>query len=259
MSLTIDLNADLGEECGDDLAMLDLVTSASIAAGAHAGGGQVLEDTVRRAAERGVRIGAHVSYPDRATFGRESWRGRDLSGLADVLLDQIVAVADVAHAAGARVSHVKAHGALYNDAWIDPDVAEVLALALVRFRGWDHPGSTDVLGIFAPGTSVMARRCSEVPGVQVVPEAFADRAYRRDGSLAPRSQSGAVLTDAAVISHRAVTLVRDARVRTDDGAIIPVTARTLCIHGDTPDAVGHARALVAALAAAGIGIAAWSP
>jgi UPF0271 protein len=258
MAASIDLNADLGEECGDDAAMLDLVSSASVAAGGHAGGGEVLCHTVRLAADRGVQVGAHVSYPDREGFGRRSWRGRDLTGLADELVGQVVAVADAAQAVDVRVHHVKAHGALYNDATVDPAVAAVLAGALSRLRELGHPAVAATLGVFAPAASVMSRACGAVPGVHPVAEVFADRAYLPDATLVPRTEPGAVLTDATVIADRAVVMVRDGRTNAHDGSELSLSAQTLCIHGDTPDAVAHARALVRALSEAGITVRAWS-
>lgn len=255
----VDLNADLGEEVGDDAAMLELVTSASVAAGGHAGGGDVLINTVRAAATRGVWVGAHVSYPDREGFGRESWRGRDLTGLADELLAQVLAVADAASEAGVPLRHVKAHGALYNDAAVDHGVADVLAGAIEGFRRSGHSALTGPLGVFAPHASVMATRCAAVPGVRVVAEAFADRAYRPDGTLIPRSEPGAVLDDTGVITDRAIAIVRDGTAPAHAGGQVRVVAQTLCIHGDTPGAVEHARALARGLADAGIEIHPWTP
>lgn len=258
MALSVDINADLGEECGDDAAMLDVVTSASVAAGGHAGGGRILRDAVALAAEAGVAVGAHVSYPDRAGFGRVSHRGRSLAGLDEELLRQMIAVADAALAAGVGVTHVKAHGALYNDACADGRVADLLADALRAVLAAAHPAVGAELGVFAPDGSIMAQAASAIAGGRLVREAFADRAYAADGSLVPRNEPGAVLEDSTAIAERVVGMVLSGSVLATGGVPIAMVVDTVCVHGDTPGAVAHARRVKAALLHAGIDVRPWN-
>lgn len=249
----IDLNADLGEECGDDAAILSVVTTANIAAGAHAGGGNVLVETVTLAARRGVQVGAHISYPDRENFGRVSMLA-DLSAddLAASLASQLLAVHHAATKAGVPVTHVKPHGALYNDAADNPFLARLILTVIAS--------TTDSLGLPAPwpimglpNTAMhwQARR----EHIRFVPEGFADRAYRLDGTLQPRSEPGAVLTDTVAVLTQAVQIATAHEVTTvPDGVVIPMPVETLCLHGDTPDAVEHAETIRELFTATGIPI-----
>jgi UPF0271 protein len=227
----LDLNADLGEGVTDDDALLAVVTSANVACGFHAG----TEETMRRvaavAAERGVAVGAHVSYRDREGFGRRAMSvpARELA--ADVLA-QVRALA----AAGARVRYVKPHGALYNTAAADRDVAAAVCAGVAAF------GVLPVLGL--PGSELLT--AARAAGLPAVPEGFPDRAYRADGTLVPRGEPGAVLDDPAQIAARAVELARGR------------TVRSVCVHGDAPAAVEAARAARAALEAAGVRLEAFA-
>jgi UPF0271 protein len=228
----IDLNADLGEGFGrwtltDDAAMLSLVTSANVACGFHAGDPSTLRRICETAVDRGVRIGAHVSYRDLAGFGR---RAMEVPGdeLADEISYQIGALQVFARAAGSTVAYVKPHGALYNR--VVCDEAQAFAVAAgIRLAHRELP----VLGLPGSALHTAARRA----GLPVVNEAFVDRAYTAAGTLVPRGDPGAVVTDAERIARTAVSLARDGRTTALDGTPVRVRARSLCLHGDTPGAV----------------------
>lgn len=246
---SIDLNADVGESfgpwsMGEDERLIPLLSSANIACGAHAGDPLTIERTVRLAVESGVAVGAHPGYPDLAGFGR-----RDLAMAPDELaasvLAQIATVAAFARDAGADLHHVKAHGALYNAAARDSRLAEVLATAIARAA----PG-TRVYGL--PGSTFLA--AAAAVGLQPVAEGFPDRAYEPDGSLRARRHDDAVLLDSDRIAERAVAIARDGRVVAVDGSEVRLDVQTLCLHGDTPGAAGHARAVRDALAVAGLDV-----
>lgn len=242
----IDLNADLGEGVGDDDAMLEIVTSANVACGFHAGTPAELLATCRAAARVGARIGAQVSYPDRENFGR---RFMDLppDALAADVIYQIGALEAVARAAGVRLTYVKPHGALYNAIVTHEAQADAVVSAVAEYGG-----GLALMGL--PGSEALRR--GERAGLATITEAFADRAYRPDGSLVPRSEDGAVLTDSAAIAARVVGLVVDHRVTAIDGTVIEVETESVCLHGDTPGAVDHARHVSRALAEAGVEISA---
>ena len=248
--MTVDLNADLGEgfgvwRLGDDDAMLELVTSANVACGFHGGDPAGISRTCRSAAGRGVRIGAQVGYRDLAGFGRRfiDITAEDL--VADVVY-QIGALQALAHAAGAAVDYVKPHGALYNAIVTDSTQARAVAEAVHAV----DPG-LPVLGLAGSEFFAAAQRL----GLRTVPEAFADRAYQADGRLVSRREPGAVLSDVDEISDRVVSMVTSGRVAAVDGSSIPIVAESVCVHGDSPGAVGIAQAVRARLTAAGIDIA----
>lgn len=244
--LKIDLNADLGEGVGDDEAMLGVVTSANIACGFHAGTPSELLATCRAAASAGVRIGAQVSYPDRENFGRKFMDIEPEALIADVLY-QIGALEAIAHSVGTSVAYVKPHGALYNSI-VNHESQAAAVVAAVRSHGRSLP----LMGL--PGS--LSLLLAVDAGLPVITEAFADRAYRPDGTLVPRSESGAVLTDTAEIARRVVGLVVDGTVTAVDGSTISVAAESVCLHGDTPGAVAHAQAVRDALEVAQVRIAA---
>jgi UPF0271 protein len=242
----IDLNADLGEgfgvwRLGDDDAMLGIVSSANVACGFHAGDPAGLLRVCRLAAERGVRIGAQVSYRDLAGFGRRfiDVAAEDL--VADVVY-QIGALQAIATAAGTAVSYVKPHGALYNTIMTNPDQGAAVAEA-VRLVDATLP----VLGMAGSAFFDTAGR----RGLRTVAEAFADRAYRRDGQLVSRREPGAVLDDPAVIADRVVAMVTSGLVTAIDGTQIAVSVESVCVHGDSPGAVQIATAVRDRLKAAG--------
>jgi 5-oxoprolinase (ATP-hydrolysing) subunit A len=245
----IDLNADLGEgfgvwRLGDDDAMLGIVTSANVACGFHAGDPAGLLRVCRLAAERGVRIGAQVSYRDLAGFGR---RFIDVAAddlVADVVY-QIGALQAIAQASGSTVSYVKPHGALYNTIVTNRGQAAAVAEA-VRLVDAALP----VLGMAGSVFFDEAARA----GLRTVAEAFADRAYRPDGQLVSRREPGAVLHDPAAIAERVLTMVTAGQVTAIDGAQIPVSVESVCVHGDSPGAVAIAAAVRERLTAGGIDI-----
>ncbi|MEU3964483.1 5-oxoprolinase subunit PxpA [Streptomyces buecherae] len=244
----IDLNADLGEGFGrwhltDDDALLSVVTSANVACGFHAGDPSTMRRVCDLAAERGVVIGAQVSYRDLAGFGR---RAMDVPSreLADEVAYQIGALDVFARAAGARVAYVKPHGALYNRCVHD----EQQAAAVVDGVRLASDAPLPVLGL--PGSLLLAAaRAAELPAV---PEAFADRAYTARATLVPRGTPGAVIDDPNAVVKRSLTIARDRAVTTIDGEQVDVHARSLCLHGDTPGAAATARRVRAELAAAGV-------
>jgi UPF0271 protein len=243
----LDLNSDLGESfgrwvLGDDEAMLEVVTSANIACGFHAGDPLTLHRTVAAAARLGVAIGAQVGYRDLAGFGRRFLDMAPEELTADVLY-QIGALDGLARSVGSAVRYVKPHGALYNTIVAD----EVQAAAVVAaVRSYD-PGMP-VVGL--PG-SVFLQLAGEA-GLPTVREAFADRAYTAAGTLVPRREPGAVLTDPRAVADRVVALVRTGAVPAITGESVPVVAESVCVHGDSPGAVEMARAVRAALTAAGV-------
>ncbi len=246
-AMRIDLNADVGESLGpwpmgNDAALIPLVTSVNIACGFHAGDPRTIERTVALAVASGAAIGAHPGYPDLTGFGR-----RDLAMAPDdleaAIIYQVGALAAFARAAGAELRQVKAHGALYNRAAVDPETAAAVARAVRRC-------SADLVLVGLAG-SVMLRAGLDA-GLRVAAEAFPDRAYESDGTLRSRTLPGAVLTDSAVIADRAVDMARDGVVAAVDGSSVPLRVETICLHGDTPGAADHARAVRRALAAAGI-------
>ncbi len=229
---SIDLNADLGEHDGDggdaDAAMLDVVSSASISCGAHAGSRAVMEMTVEAALERGVSIGAHPSYPDRAGFGREELNMRvDL--IVESVREQIEELAEVCAAANATLSYVKPHGALYNRAARDAELATALIDCVMRI-------DPDLV-ILALAGSTMEDECRSA-GLAVAREAFIDRAYMSDGTLVSRDRAGSVIHDAALAADRALEMALDGFVRAIDGTPLTITPDSLCVHGDSRNAIG---------------------
>ena len=245
--MPIDLNADVGESygawvMGDDEGLLPLVTSANIACGAHAGDPLVMARTVGLAARFGVTAGAHPGFPDRDGFGR---RDLDMTSeeLDASLLAQLGALSAIAGAAGVRLRHVKPHGALYNRAAMDPALAETVARAVRRF-------SDELVLVGLAGS--LALEAGRSAGLKVAGEGFADRAYEPDGTLRSRRLPGAVHSDPDVVAAQAVAIACDGQVRTSDGSLVAVKAETICLHGDTPGAPALARAVRAALEAAGV-------
>lgn len=248
----VDLNADLGEgfgvwRLGDDEAMLKIATSANVACGFHAGDPAGLLRVCRTAADRGVRVGAQVSYRDLAGFGR---RFIDIA-FADLLADviyQIGALQALTQAAGGTVGYVKPHGALYNTIVTHREQAMAVAEAVRRVDT-----TLPVLGLERSAFFDEAGRL----GLQTVSEVFADRAYRPDGRLVPRSEPGAVLHDPAAIADRVATMVTDGGVAAIDGSFLACNAESICVHGDSPAAVRTATAVRNRLSVDGIELAAF--
>jgi 5-oxoprolinase (ATP-hydrolysing) subunit A len=250
---TIDLNSDLGEgfgiwSLGDDEALLDVVTSANVACGFHAGDPDILRRVCDWAAARNVAIGAQVSYRDLAGFGRRSI-DIDPESLTNDVLYQIGALDGFARVAGSRVRYVKPHGALYNRAVHDQQQAGAIVAAVAAYDA-----ALPVLGL--PGSALL--RLAGEAGLAGVPEAFADRGYTAAVTLVPRTEPGALLHDPADIASRMVAMVTGGRLRSVDGEEIAVSARSICVHGDTPGAVAMAVALRRALIEAGVEIHAFA-
>lgn len=241
--MNIDLNADLGEG-QDDASILPFISSANVSCGLHAGDPAGIDRTIALAIAHGVRIGAHPGYPDREHFGRRELR-LPAPDLRSLVLYQLGAFDALVRARGARLTHVKAHGALYNGAATDPALARAFATAVHDFRA----GLT-LVGL-AGSVQLDAARAA---GLEARAEAFADRRYLPDGTLMPRSRPGAVLHDPAEAAAQAVQIVRDGSVTAADGSRIPLQAQTLCLHGDTEGALEIARAVRRALEQAGVRI-----
>ncbi|WP_028203409.1 5-oxoprolinase subunit PxpA [Paraburkholderia nodosa] len=241
---TIDLNADLGEGCGSDEALLDLVSSANIACGWHAGGANAMRECVRWAVEKGVSIGAHPSFNDPENFGRKEMNLPPEEIYAGVLY-QLGALSAIAQAEGGRIAHVKPHGALYNQAARDPQIAEAIVSAV-----HDFDPSVTVFALAGSGLVTAAREA----GLVAIEEVFADRGYRADGSLVPRSEPGALLDDEDAVLARTLAMIREQRVQAVNGAWVPLNAQTICLHGDGPHALAFARRIRTALDDAGIGV-----
>ncbi|MFJ6660372.1 LamB/YcsF family protein [Streptomyces sp. NPDC091377] len=248
----IDLNADLGEGFGrwrltDDEQLLSVVTSANVACGFHAGDAATMRRVCEQAAARKVTIGAQVSYRDLAGFGR---RAMDVPSeeLAAEVAYQIGALEVFARAAGARVAYVKPHGALYNRVVHDEEQAGAVVAGVLL-----ADTALPVLGL--PGSRLL--EMAAAAGLPAVTEAFADRAYTEQGTLVPRGQQGAVVTDPDTVVERSVGLARAGRVVAHTGAAIDVRARSLCLHGDTPGAVELARRVRRRLEESGVRVEAF--
>ncbi len=227
---------------GDDAAMLDVVTSANIACGGHAGDPEVMHATLRAAAARGVMVGAHPGFEDREGFGRRVIPMTP-DAITRMVAAQIGALSGVAALADVPVRYVKAHGALANLAADRAEVAAAIAAAVAA-----QPGRLALLAISGTELEVQARKA----GLPVVAEVFADRAYQADGRLVPRGQPGAVLHDADVAAARMLRFARTGLMPVLGGGEIALQAGSICVHGDTPDAVAMAQAVRAALEGAGI-------
>ena len=250
---SVDLNADLAEgfgiwTLGDDDAMLDIVTSANLASGFHAGNPVGLAHTCRAAAARGVRIGAQVGYFDLAGFGRRRIEVAPEELSADVIY-QIGALQALARAAGTTLGYVKPHGALYNTIVTDSDQARAVAEAVHAVDP-----TLPVLGLAGSVFFTEARRL----GLRTVAEAFADRAYQPDGQLVSRSDAGAVLNDPAQIAERVLSMVTTGSVTAVDGSVVAIEVESVCVHGDSPGAVKITGAVRDRLLAEGIELAAFT-
>jgi len=247
--LKIDLNSDLGESfgaycMGNDSSVLENLSSANVACGFHAGDPLVMERTVQQAAEKGVAVGAHPGFPDLLGFGRREMACKPDEVYAYCLY-QIGALAAICRSKGISLQHVKAHGALYNMAARDPVLAEAIA-----FATRDAAPDLILMGLANSIFSEAAVRA----GVIFAAEAFADRAYRNDGSLLPRSEKGAVIHDPEEASRRVIRMVTTGSVTSIDGTEISIYPDSICLHGDTPEAVQMSFVIREKLLEAGIGI-----
>lgn len=249
VKINIDINCDLGETSladgpGNDEAIMPFISSVNIACGFHAGDPLTIEQTVRSAIRNGVSIGAHPGYPDRENFGRKpmTMSPRELRAM---ILYQAGAVKAMAEAAGARMRHVKPHGALYNTAATDYDMSMNIVMAVK-----DLDSSLVLVG--QSGSQLI--RAARNAGLACASEVFADRAYNDDGTLVARSVEGAVLHDTELMIRRVIRMIREKVVETFSGKLIPIEAETVCIHGDNETAVEFVRKLAEALKAEGISI-----
>ena len=245
--MKIDLNSDLGESLGgwrmgDDAAMLDIVSSANVACGFHAGDPAGILETLKAARERGAMVGAHVSYPDLVGFGRRNMDVASADLVAGVIY-QIGALQGLAAAAGTTVRYVKPHGALYNTIAHDARQAQDVIAAI---RAVD----ASLVLVALAGSPLIG--WAQDAGLQVVAEAFADRAYTPGGALVSRRDAGAVLHDTTLIADRMLRLVQDGTVEAIDGSTVRLQAHSICVHGDSPGAVEMARRVRAALEGAGV-------
>ncbi|CAM3117143.1 LamB/YcsF family protein [Rariglobus hedericola] len=244
MIAAIDLNCDLGEGAGNDEALMPLITSANIACAGHAGDEGTMRTTVRLALRHGVAVGAHPGFADREQFGRRELRLTP-GEIVALVREQVESLRTVAKSEGARVTHVKPHGALYNLAARDASVAAAIAEAVADIddRLW-------LYGL-AGGELLIAGRAR---GLRVVAEVFADRTYQADGSLTPRNRPDALVTRTDVSIHQVLRMVRESRVRATDGTDVAIVADTVCLHGDGEHAVEFACALRDALLGKGIDV-----
>ncbi len=246
--MRIDLNCDMGEsfgiyEIGADEALMPLITSANIACGFHAGDPSVADRTVVLAVRSGVAVGAHPGYYDLRGFGRRPIQAGPEEVEADILY-QIGALAAFVQSHGTRLVHVKAHGAVYNQAVAEPELAHAIVMAVARF-------SKELIFV-GLATSQVMREAAEAEGLRFAGEAFADRAYNPDGTLMSRRLAGSVITDPEKAAEQSVSIARDGVVEAHDGTRIELSADTLCLHGDNPSALDNARTIRRALEEAGV-------
>jgi UPF0271 protein len=244
MPLIVDLNADLGEGAGHDDELSSLVTSANIACGFHAGDADTMRRSIEGARDRKVAVGAHPSLFDRENFGRKELPVKS-DEVFDAVVYQLGIFQAIAEAAGVLPNHVKPHGALYNMAVRDEDLAEAIARAIAKVDA--------KLLLFAPQNTALAR-AGEKNGLQIAHEVFADRNYLNDGALVPRTRPDALLHDPDEAAPRVVRMLREGKVQSVDGVDVDVRAETICLHGDNPEAVDFARILRSRLEKEGVTI-----
>lgn len=249
MTRRIDLNCDLGEGCGNDAAIIPLISSANIACGAHAGDETSMRETLRLCRAFGVAAGAHPGYIDREHFGRRELNICPME-LATALRSQLERLATLAREEGVRMVHVKPHGALYNQAARDTALADIIATTVFNFD---------------PGLILVGLAGSELPkaglrsGLRIAHEAFADRRYLANGALAPRDQAGAVIDDVDLATAQALAIAMHDPIESLDGAVLSLAADTICLHGDGAHAALFAKQLRNALQAACVRVTALDP
>ncbi len=241
---SVDLNCDMGEGCANDTALMDFVSSVNIACGYHAGDTETMNRTVENALEKGLAIGAHPGYADRDNFGR---RPKSLSAneIKELIGDQISLLANICRIAGAKLRHVKPHGALYNQAARDAGLAAAIAAAV---RDFDP-----ALILFGLSGSI-SLAAAEQAGLCTASEVFADRTYGPDGNLTPRTEPNALIMDAGVAAEQAIAMASHGMVVAIDGTPIALKADTICIHGDGVHALEFAEAIYTKLNGAGISV-----
>ncbi|NGX88060.1 5-oxoprolinase subunit PxpA [Rahnella sp. Lac-M11] len=231
--MVVDLNADLGEGCANDEALLQLVSSANIACGFHAGDAQTMQQSVRWALKYGVAIGAHPSFPDRENFGRTAMQLPPETVYAQVVY-QLGALAAITRAEGGKMVHVKPHGMLYNQAASDALLADAIARAV-----YDVDPTLRLVGL--AGSELI--RAGERLGLKTRQEVFADRRYQSNGTLVPRSQPDAMIESDELALDQTLAMVREQKVLSREGVWVPVQADTVCLHGDGEHALTFARHL----------------
>ena len=244
---TIDLNADLAEECGDDEALYPYLSSANVCCGRHAGGVAAMKKAVAAAVRNGVVIGAHVGYEDRENFGRIEVE-MDYGSLRKLTFDQIHDLLDVVNQANAELKYVKPHGALYHRMGNDPEQAAAVVDAVAEINPELH--------ILVPDTEII-KSAAATAGLTVVHEFFADRAYLPVGTLVPRTVADSVLHEADAISERVLEWLAGGEIAANDGTRISITAQSICLHGDTPGAVESAASIYQRCQSAGYEIRSW--
>lgn len=254
MATAVDLNSDMGEgfgvyALGDDAAMLEIVTSANVACGFHAGDPLIMHRTVVLARARGVAVGAHPGFLDLWGFGRRPIRGDRPDEIGRFVIYQIGALQALAASVGHRVSYVKVHGALANMAAVDDDLAHGIAQAI---RQLDR----ELTFMVMPGMAT--ERAGERAGLRLAREVYADRTYDDDGNLTSRKQPGAVIHDPELAARRVLRMLEEQAITTVTGAKLPARIDTVCVHGDNPAAVAMARTVRAVLEAEGVRIAPFS-
>ncbi len=250
MSVSVDLNSDMGEsfgvyKLGDDAAMLRIVSSANVACGFHAGDPLVMHATVSTAKANGVAVGAHPSFRDLWGFGRRPIMGEKPEDVAKEIVYQIGAMQAVARSVGHSMSHVKTHGSLGNLIATDDALADGVAQAI-------RDSAPDAIFVVMPGTAM--ERAGQRANLRMAREIYADRTYQDDGTLTPRKQAGAVLHDAEDAAKRVLAMVREKAIVSTSGKRVPVSIDTICVHGDNPEAVAMARRVREVLEADGVRI-----
>ncbi len=243
---TVDINCDMGEGCANDAELMNYVSSVNIASGAHAGNAEIMQRTVECAVEKGVAIGAHPGYPDRENFGRFVME-MSRTQIYDLITEQFNTLKKIADNAGAEISHVKPHGALYNQAARDADLAAAIAKAVFDID--------PTLILFGLSGSVSITEAEKL-GLRTASEVFGDRTYRSGGRLTPRRESNALIHNTKTTIAQVMQMINDGTVTAADGSVIPITADTICIHGDGDNAVEFAMAIRQSLTAANINVAA---
>lgn len=243
---TIDINCDMGEGCANDAELMDYVSSVNIACGAHAGDAETMRRTVECAAEKGVAIGAHPGYPDRENFGRFAME-MSHAEIYDLVTGQFFALKQITDDVGVEIKHLKPHGALYNKAARDKNLAATIAQAV-----FDLDPNLVLFGLSGSHSITEA----EKPGLRTASEVFADRTYTKNGDLTPRTESNALIHDTDTAIVQVLQMINDGMVTATDGSVIPIIADTVCIHGDGENALEFAMAIRQSLTAANINVAA---
>ena len=251
----IDLNCDMGElpeaiADGTQEALMPSFTSINVACGGHAGDAQTMEATIKQALRWRLAIGAHPGYPDRANFGRLELNHLSLEAVADSVYQQVRALAEIAGRCGTQLTHVKPHGALYNQAVNNRELAQAIADGVIRWR-------SDVVLVGLAGSPMLD--VFRGTGFPVAAEAFADRRYEADGALRSRKHDDALIRDPVEASRQALTIAQQCSVTARDGTRVTITAQTICIHGDTPGAPQIAAAVAKTLREAGLTLSPLSP